>query len=212
MDKETAKLFPTIDKDILEKMNEEEPQEDVAVKDIPRQKIIKHKEVFINTEEEKVEEKVELKQQEAPKKKKEYPHLVKARAKAKANREARKQAKLEEKLQNKQATKGRRLEKQRVASKERYWKNKEVEEQQTLREYATNKNIPTHADGFTYEQFRKYQSKYDKEKQAKKLEKEKTKLEEENKRLKKQINTKNSLSFNRNPNYPDYFNTGNRLF
>ena len=114
MDKETAKLFPTIDKDILEKMNEEEPQEDTAVVDIPRQKIIKHKEVFINEE----APKQEAPKQEAPKKKKEYPHLVKARAKAKANREAKKQAKLEAKLNSKEATKKKRLEKQRVASKE----------------------------------------------------------------------------------------------
>ena len=60
-----------------------------------------------------------------------------------------------------------------------------------------------------YNKFREYQIQYEKEKQQLKLAKDKTKLEEENKRLKKQINTN---SFNRNPNYPNYFNTGNRFF
>tara|TARA_R110002012_G_scaffold27121_2_gene87182 strand:- start:296 stop:922 length:627 start_codon:yes stop_codon:yes gene_type:complete len=208
MDNETTGLFPKIDKDILKKMDEENKiNEETPIADLEKNmKKINHDKIFINKEVE--EEKVEDVLPPPIKKKKEYPHLVKARATAKANREAKKQAKLEAKLQSKEATKIKRLEKQRIASKERYWKNKEVEEekQSTLNEYSTKQQI---APQMNYNKFREYQLQYEKEKQQLKLVKEKTKLEEENKRLKKQINTN---SFNRNPNYPNYFNTGNRFF
>tara|TARA_R110002074_G_C12270165_1_gene642071 strand:+ start:61 stop:687 length:627 start_codon:yes stop_codon:yes gene_type:complete len=208
MDNETTGLFPKIDKDILKKMDEENKiNEETPIADLEKNmKKINHDKIFINKEVE--EEEVEDVLPPPIKKKKEYPHLVKARATAKANREAKKQAKLEAKLQSKEATKIKRLEKQRIASKERYWKNKEVEEEKqiTLNEYSTKQQIPPQMN---YNKFREYQIQYEKEKQQSKLVKEKTKLEEENKRLKKQINTN---SFNRNPNYPNYFNTGNRFF
>ena len=208
MDNETTGLFPKIDKDILKKMDEENKiNEETPIADLEKNmKKINHDKIFINKEVE--EEEVEDVLPPPIKKKKEYPHLVKARATAKANREAKKQAKLEAKLQSKEATKIKRLEKQRIASKERYWKNKEVEEEKqiTLNEYSTKQQI---APQMNYNKFREYQLQYEKEKQQLKLVKEKTKLEEENKRLKKQINTN---SFNRNPNYPNYFNTGNRFF
>ena len=208
MDNETTGLFPKIDKDILKKMDEENKiNEETPIADLEKNmKKINHDKIFINKEVE--EEEVEDVLPPPIKKKKEYPHLVKARATAKANREAKKQAKLEAKLQSKEATKIKRLEKQRIASKERYWKNKEVKEekQSTLNEYSTKQQI---APQMNYNKFREYQLQYEKEKQQLKLVKEKTKLEEENKRLKKQINTN---SFNRNPNYPNYFNTGNRFF
>tara|TARA_R110002096_G_scaffold173799_1_gene349310 strand:- start:4 stop:648 length:645 start_codon:yes stop_codon:yes gene_type:complete len=214
MDNETTGLFPKIDKDILKKMDEENIiNEETPIAELKTKKKINHDKIFIKEQEgtEVAEEELEAVKEVVStpiKKKKEYPHLVKARATAKANREAKKQAKLEAKLQSKQATKIKRLEKQRLASKERYWKNKEEEEekQPTLNEYSTIQQKPPQMN---YNKFREYQIQYEKEKQQLKLAKDKTKLEEENKRLKKQINTN---SFNRNPNYPNYFNTGNRFF
>ena len=216
MDKKTKGLFPEVDKDILKKMDEEVASLEVNIADLPKKKkILKHSNVFVDDkpiEKEQVE--VENKPQvvenkpPTPKKKKSYPHLEKARAIAKANREAKKQAKLEEKLGKKEATRQVRLEKQRVASKERYWKKKE--DNVETKEVFMNTPEPTHFDGLTYTQFRKYQNQYETEKNAERVIKEKKKLEEENKRLKEQIKTNNS--FNRSSDYPDYFNTGNRFY
>ena len=221
MDKKTEGLFPTVDKDILQKMDEDVASLEVNIADLPKKKkILKHSNVFVDdkpVEEKIVEEQEQEQEQEVVKneppapKKKTYPHLAKGRAKAKANREAKKLAKLQAKLGKKAETRERRLDKQRIASKERYWKKKEEEENVESKEVFMNiTKEPTHADGLTYSQFRKYQSQYEKEKNAERILIEKRKLEEENKRLKKQISTNNS--FNRNPDYPDYFNTGNRFY
>tara|TARA_R110002012_G_scaffold93272_2_gene226161 strand:+ start:175 stop:852 length:678 start_codon:yes stop_codon:yes gene_type:complete len=225
MDNKTKNLFPEVDKDILKKMDEETANLEVNVAELPKKKkILKHSNVFVDDKPiEKEQEKVEVENEpqvvenKPPSpiklKKKSYPHLEKARAVAKANREAKKQAKLEEKLGKKEATRQMRLQKQRIASKERYWKKKEQEDikvEAPKEIFMNTSNTPAHFDGLTYEQFRKYQNQYETEKQAQRVIKEKNKLEEENKRLKKQIKTNNS--FNRNPNYPDYFNTGNRFY
>tara|TARA_R110002096_G_scaffold142291_3_gene297511 strand:+ start:59 stop:721 length:663 start_codon:yes stop_codon:yes gene_type:complete len=220
MDKKTEGLFPTVDKDILQKMDEDVASLEVNIADLPKKKkILKHSNVFVDDKpvEEKIVEEREEREEEVVKneppapKKKTYPHLAKGRAKAKANREAKKQAKLAAKLGKKTETRERRLDKQRISSKERYWKKKEEEDNVVSKEVFMNiTKEPTHADGLTYSQFRKYQSQYETEKNAERIVIEKRKLEEENKRLKKQISTNNS--FNRSSDYPDYFNTGNRFY
>ena len=225
MDKDTKNLFPTVDKDILKRMDEETANMEVNIAELPqKKKILKHSNVFgddkpLEKEQEKEQEQVEVENEPqvvenkppSPiKKKKTYPHLEKARAVAKANREAKKALKLQEKMGKKEETNKRRLEKQRVASKQRYWNKKEQAESKEVFMTTEIKKLDKNLEGLTYQQFRKYQSKYETEKQAESLVKEKKKLQEENERLKKQIKTNNS--FNRSPDYPDYFNTGNRYF